>query len=180
MITQIDFTILDFIQTLRSPVSDAVFSFITRLGDSGFIWILTALIMLCFKKTRKCGIIVAIALIIGTIAGNLILKNLFARERPFILNPDMVENIIISLPSGYSFPSGHTRSSFEAAFAIFLCNKKWGIPALILAALIGFSRNYLYVHYPTDVIAGAILGIVIGFASYFIYQKLIKDRIKGL
>ena len=176
MITAFDFKFLDFLQELRTPFLDAVFSFITRLGDEGIIWILIALIMLCFKKTRKCGIIVALALILGTIVGNLGLKNIFARPRPFTLRPEMVDKIIISLPGSYSFPSGHTMSSFESAFAIFLYNKKWGIAPLILAILIGFSRNYLYVHYLTDVIAGAVLGIVVAVIVYFIYKKYIDGK----
>lgn len=176
MITQIDFKILDFIQTLRSPILDKVFAFITHLGDKGYIWIAIALIMLCFKKKRKCGIIMAIALILGTLIGNITLKNLFGRLRPFQVNTSMKDMLIISAPGGFSFPSGHTLSSFECAFAIFFHNKKMGIPALILATLIGFSRNYLYVHYPTDVIAGIILGLFIAVLSSFLYKKFIKDK----
>ena len=176
MITQFDFKILDFIQTLRTPFLDSIFSFITKLGDEGIIWIALTLIFLIFKKTRKCGIIMALSLILGTIVGNIGLKNIFARPRPFTLRPEMVENIIISLPSSYSFPSGHTMSSFETAFAVFLYNKKWGIAPLVLATLIGFSRNYLYVHYLTDVIAGAILGIAIAVIVYYIYKKYIDGK----
>ena len=113
----------------------------------------------------------ALSLILGTIVGNIGLKNIFARPRPFTLNPDMVDNIIISLPNSYSFPSGHTMSSFECAFSVFFYNKKWGIAPIILAALIGFSRNYLYVHYLTDVIAGAILGVLIAAIVYLLYKK---------
>ncbi len=178
MITQIDFNILDWIQTIRTPALDAFFSFVTHLGDEGIIWIVTAVIMLCFKKTRKCGIMMGVSLIIGTIIGNLALKNIIARERPFVQNPDMMKNLIIHAPSSYSFPSGHTLSSIESATAIFLCNKKWGIPAITLAFLIGISRCYLYVHFPTDVIVGAILGVCIGLFSKHIYNKIFYNKLK--
>lgn len=176
MITQIDLQILDFLQTIRTGFLDSIFVFITRLGDEGIIWILLTLGLLCFKKTRGYGIAMAIALISGTIIGNICLKNIIARPRPFVINPEMLPNLIINPPSSFSFPSGHTLSSFESAVALFMCNKKAGIPAIILATLIGFSRNYLYVHYPTDVIAGAILGIAIGIGAYFIYKKYIKGK----
>ena len=176
MITQIDFNILNAIQELRTPFLDGFFSFITHLGDKGFIWIVITLILFCFKKTRKCSVMMAITPIIGTLLGNIILKNLIGRVRPFVELSDMKDILIIAPPSGYSFPSGHTLSSFECAVAIFLNNKKWGMVALGLAALIGFSRNYLYVHYPTDVLAGALLGVVIAFISKVIYEKFIADK----
>ncbi len=178
MITQIDLKLLDALQSISTPILDVFFKFVTHLGDEGFIWIITALIMLCFKKTRKCGIMVAMALIIGLIIGNIGLKNIFARPRPFTVNPDMLPNLLISPPSSYSFPSGHTMSSIECAVAIYLCNKKWGIPALVLACLIAFSRCYLYVHYPTDVIAGAAIGVSIGFLVNFIYKRFIEGKVK--
>lgn len=179
MITQIDLNILDFLQTIRTPVLDWIFKIITHLGDEGIIWIALTIVMLCFKKTRRYGFIMALSLIVGTIVGNIGLKNIFARPRPFNVNPDMLPNLIISPPNSFSFPSGHTMSSFETAMALFLCNKKMGIPALILATLIGFSRNYLYVHYPTDVIAGAILGIAIGVGVYLLYNKFIAGKKLG-
>ena len=178
MINQFELKILDAIQSISNPVLDAFFTFITYLGDEGIIWIIAAVVMLFFKKSRKCGIMVAMALIIGLIVGNLGLKNIFARPRPFTVNSDMLKYLLVSPPNSYSFPSGHTMSSVECAVAIFLFNKKWGIPALILASLIGFSRCYLYVHYPTDVLAGALLGIAIGFAVYFIYNRFIENKVK--
>lgn len=179
MITQIDFAILDAIQKIGIPVLDVIFKVITTLGDGGVIWILSAIIMLCFKKTRKCSVMMIIALVLGTLIGNVTLKPLIARPRPFIQNPDMLTNLIIKAPGGYSFPSGHTLSSFECATAMFLFDKKFGIPAFILAALIGFSRLYLYVHVPTDVIAGALLGIAIGFISKIIFEKIDGIKKKG-
>lgn len=177
MITQIDVRILDFLQSIHNPITDIFFKYITYLGEDGFIWIVIALVLLFFKKTRKIGIMLVCSLILGFLTGNLILKNLIARDRPFVQNPEMLSQLLIHPPSEYSFPSGHTLSSFESATVIFLNNKKWGIAALILAAIIGFSRNYLYVHFPSDVLAGAFLGVLIGIFVYFMYNK-IEYRIK--
>ena len=161
MITELDFCILNFIRdNLANPALDTVMKFITHLGDGGCIWIITALVLLCFKKTRAAGICLAISLAVTAIAGNLILKNLFARTRPFI---EANMPVIINPPGGYSFPSGHTSSSFAAATALAGCFKKYAYLFYIVAALIAFSRVYLYVHYPSDIICGAVLGIAIGF-----------------
>lgn len=160
MITRLDFLILDFIQTyLRTDMGDSIMSFITRLGDGGMIWIVAAIIMLFFKKTRKAGICIAAALALTAFVGNTVLKNVFARIRPYI---EADFSIIIGAPGGYSFPSGHTGSSFAAATVLAFAFKKYSVIFYTLAALIGFSRAYLYVHYPTDIIAGAVLGIVFG------------------
>ncbi len=151
-------------------------SLITKLGNGGIFWIITAVVLLFFKKTRKTGVTMAIALILGLLLGNIFLKNVIARPRPFVVNP-LIE-LIIEKPGEFSFPSGHTLSSFECAIAIFIKNKKWGIAAIVLAAIIALSRLYLYVHYPTDIIAGILLGIAIAFLATFIANK-IYDKIKA-
>ncbi len=168
MITNIDFNILDAIQKIANPVLDVFFALFTHLGDGGILWILIAVLCLCFKKTRKCGLMMAIALIVGTVIGNLALKNIIARPRPFVQNPQMLSLLKISTPPGFSCPSGHTLASFESAVVIYLNNKKWGIAALIVAAIIGFSRMYFYVHFLTDVLFGMALGIGIGIAVYYL------------
>lgn len=161
MVTTIDFLILNFIRdNLSGEIADAVMKFITHLGDGGCIWIIAALVLLCFKKTRVAGICLAISLIVTAVVGNLILKNIFARTRPFIAAN---VPIIINPPGGYSFPSGHTSSSFAAATALSGHFKKQAPLFYIVAALIAFSRVYLYVHYPTDILGGAFLGIAVGF-----------------
>lgn len=168
----IDQTILDWIQsTLRSPFMDNVMSFITRLGDYGTIWILLGIILLLFPKTRRCGFTVLLSLAISSFAANILIKPLISRIRPFYSNPEIA--LFIPPPSGYSFPSGHSTSSFAAATSVFLCNKAAGIPTLILAFLVAFSRLYLYVHYPSDVLTGAILGIV----SAILIEKLVDKWI---
>lgn len=152
-----ELSILDFLQEhLKCSFLDKIVPVITALGDKGIIWIALALFFIITGKQRKIGFMIAAVLIIGFIDGNLLLKNIIARERPFtyIEFPEL----LIAQPKDYSFPSGHTMSSFGVAFVILYGNKKLGAAALIIAALIAFSRLYLYVHFPTDVIGGILLG----------------------
>lgn len=174
-ITQIDFYILNIIQSIRNPFLDVIMPIITYLGSGGIIWSVTAIIMLCFKKSRKSGIIIIISLLLGLFLSTIGLKNIVGRERPYNADGALlaVENLLIGIPSGrYSFPSGHSISSFSAATVIAMYNKKLGIPAIILASLICFTRLYLYVHFPTDVIVGAVFGILIAFLSDFTFYKI--------
>lgn len=172
--------LLDKIQEIFScKFLDTLFPLITKLGDGGVLWIALAVFFLFFKKTRKIGISMGISLIIGFLVGNLFLKNVVARIRPYDFNSQV--SILISKLNDYSFPSGHTLASFEGATSIFLRNKKWGIPAIIVAFLIAFSRLYLYVHYPTDVLTGAILGIGIAILASFTVDKIylkVESKIK--
>ncbi len=131
--------------------------------------------MLILPKTRKTGIIVAAALLMDLILCNLILKNLVARVRPYDVNTAIA--ILIKKPLDFSFPSGHTAASFAAMTALFLAKmKKAWIAALVLAVLIAFSRLYFYVHYPTDVLGGAVVGILSGIIGYTIVEKIDKRR----
>ena len=166
-ITQIDFSILDWIQnTLKNSLLDAVMPVITHLGDGGFIWILTALIFTAIPRTRKTGILMIISLAAGAVAYQFILKPVIARPRPFTQNPAAV--LLIKPPSDFSFPSGHTACAFSAAAVLFFRRNRLWIPAVILAASIAFSRLYLYVHFPTDVLAGIISGTGVSAAVCFI------------
>lgn len=169
--------ILDFIRdTFACSFLDTVMPIISLFGDKGIFWIAVAVLLIIFKKTRKTGISMGAALLIGVIVGNLILKNVVARIRPYDLNTEIT--LLVSALSDYSFPSGHTLASFEAATVLLIRDKRLGIPALVLAILIALSRLYLYVHYPTDVLAGAVLGTAIGFFACFLvnsaYNKLHK------
>lgn len=176
-ITALDFTILDFIQAhLRTAFGDAVMPVITALGNSGIIWILLALVLLCIPKCRPLGLTVAAALAVDVILCNGIIKPLVARIRPYDINTAVT--LIISAPTDYSFPSGHTAASFAAVTALGLKKTKWWIPALVLALLIAFSRLYLYVHYPSDVLAGVVIGVLAGFAGKFIADWIIRWREK--
>lgn len=164
---------LDFLQTIHTPLLDKILAFITSLGNVGIIWIVLAVVLLILPKTRKTGIIVAAALLMDLILCNLILKNLVARVRPYDVNTAIA--ILIKKPLDFSFPSGHTAASFAAMTALFLAKmKKAWIAALILAVLIAFSRLYFYVHYPTDVLGGAVVGILSGIIGYTIVEKLDK------
>lgn len=170
-LTNFELSILDFISVnLTNPVLDFLMPIISAVCNHGEIWIVCSVILMCFSKTRKAGVSVAVALILGFLIGNMTIKPLVARIRPYELTQ---VSLLISQPKDYSFPSGHTLASFESAFAIFFNNRKLGIVALIVASVIAFSRLYLYVHFPTDIIAGVILGFVIAVVS-----KKLSDKIK--
>ncbi len=166
---------LDFLQTIHTPLLDKILAFITSLGNAGIIWIVLAVVLLILPKTRKVGMIVGAALLVDLVLCNLILKNLVARVRPYDVNTAIA--ILIKKPLDFSFPSGHTAASFAAMTALFLAKmKKAWIAALILAVLIAFSRLYFYVHYPTDVLGGIVVGILSGVLGYVIVEKLEKLR----
>ena len=160
MITNLDLSIMMFVQeNLRSAIGDAIMVFITHLGDGGWLWIAIGVLLLLFKKTRIAGFSVLISLAINALFTNVTLKDLIARPRPFHVSDQILP--LIPLPSSYSFPSGHTSGSLTAAFALYKTTpKEYGIPAVILAALIGLSRIYVGVHYPTDVLGGLAVAIV--------------------
>ncbi|MBQ7288797.1 MAG: phosphatase PAP2 family protein [Clostridia bacterium] len=165
-----ELSILDAIaRYLQCPFLDWLMPLVTRLGDGGIFWILLAAVLLCFPKTRKTGLSMGLALLIGFLFGNLFLKNVFARIRPYDINTGV--ELLVERLSDYSFPSGHTLAAFEGAVVVAIRNKRWGIPALVLAGLIAFSRLYLYVHYPSDVLAGALLGTAIAFLACHLVNK---------
>ena len=169
-INSIDFAVIDFIQeNLRCQFLDIVMALFSSLGELGGIWILFGIIMIFFKKTRATGVMLLCAVAIGFAIGELGLKHFVARPRPFVQNPEIIP--IIKLPSGYSFPSGHSCSSFAAATVIFARHKKLGIFALAVASLIVFSRLYNYVHFPTDVLCGMLLGVVCAVVTIIIFKK---------
>ena len=158
---------------LTNPFLDTVMPYISSLARHGEFWILVALILLCFKKTRKAGVAMGIAMACGYLIGNMGMKNLFARTRPY----DVAEvELLVAKLHDFSFPSGHTLVSFEAATALWYYHRKWGIAAFALATLIGLSRLYLFVHYPTDVLVGAVLGIGIGLGACILTNRLFGNR----
>lgn len=164
--------ILDKIQDIfKSDLFDAIMPFASKLSNEGIIWIILALILLIIPKYRKVGIIVTVALILDVLLCNVFLKPLVARARPFTYN-DFI--LLIKMPTDFSFPSGHTAVSFSAAFALLFAKSKMFIPAVILATIIAFSRLYLYVHFPTDILAGIILGLMCGKLSAVLINKTKK------
>ena len=177
---QIEFQILDALQKIHTPVLDGVMCLITSLGNAGIIWILLTIALLINPKIRRrkdgtacrlfgesgrrSGCILLAALILDLILCNGILKNLFHRVRPYDIRTSI--ELLVKRPLDYSFPSGHTAVSFAAASAAwFMKKRKTGVAFGAVACLIAFSRLYLYVHYPTDVLAGAVIGILCGAAA---------------
>lgn len=148
---------------------------VTTLGNKGFIWIALALLMLFFPKTRKAGSVALLALVISYTFNNLILKELFARTRPY----DVFDGVqrLIAKPGDFSFPSGHAANSFAAATAMALClPKKYGGLLIALAALIALSRLYLGVHYPSDVLFGGFSGAAMGYIAFRIDGRRRKNE----
>ncbi len=179
-ITQIDFSILDFIQSnLRTDFLDTLMVFLSHIGEGGIVWFLIAIPMLFFKKSRVCGVAMIFSMGIALLLGEFVLKNLVGRVRPCNIVSDV--QMLVKRPQSYSFPSGHTSSSFASATTIFQWNKKYGVFALILAALIAFSRLYNYVHYPTDVLCGMLFGIFVSLLTYHLIKRYkIDNKIENI
>ena len=168
-------------ENLRMNLSTPVMKLLSLLGDAGIFWIVLTLCLLVFKKTRRAGICSAFALILSLLICNILLKNTVARIRPY----EMVEGltILVKKPTDYSFPSGHSSAAFASATALLASlpgknRRRWGILLLILAALIAFSRLYVGVHYPTDVLCGILIGILCGYCGRLIGFR-IADHIPG-
>ena len=159
-ISNSDINLLYFIQEhFRNDFLTPIFRFITDLGDMGLIWIISAVFFLIFQKTRSAGFAALLSITINFIITNGILKQWVARARPFETYPDIIP--LISPPTDFSFPSGHTACAFALAFIVYkILPRIYGIPAITAAALMGFSRLYLAVHYPADVLMGVFAGAV--------------------
>lgn len=182
-ITSFDYKILnEFIENLRCQFLDIAMPIVTVLGDSGIIPIVIALILLIFSKTRKIGLSLGFAYIYGGVVGNLILKNVVGRLRPYDIsygiNLFTEETILIDGLSDFSFPSGHTLILFEFALVLMIMLKgrfkPFAIISLITAFAVAFSRLYLYVHFPSDVLAGMILGCLFGFLGVKTVDSIYK------
>ena len=178
-----DLPILDWIQAnLQSPLMDTIWPIITLFGDAGIFWMVWATLLLFIPKYRRTGLGMWFALAMGLLICNITLKPLVGRIRPYDFQiqelgrtwNDLLAGgeLLVDLPHDFSFPSGHTIASFEAATVLLLNSPAMGIPAMILAVLIAFSRMYLYVHYPTDVIFSVFAGILFAIIGNLIAKKI--------
>ena len=166
---------LHIIQRGATEFSDAFWTVVTLFGESGIFWIALSLFLMIPKKTRLMGFTMGLALLSGLIFGNGLMKNLFQRPRPYQADSELACRLLwIEMSTDYSFPSGHTLASFEAAWAIFLFRKKWGAVALGAAVMIALSRLFLIVHYPSDIVFGALFGILFATLSAFFVRYLCR------
>ena len=174
-IQNLDVQILLYIQEhLRTQNFNDFFMEFTHLGNGGVLWIGISLILMIFRKTRRIGFVCAVSLMIGALVTNVTLKNIVARPRPFDTIQDLT--VLIKYPTDYSFPSGHTAASFASVSALYFAGRKrMAAGALIVSVLIAFSRMYLYVHYPTDVLGGMIVGCAAGYFGNRLAAHLIRS-----
>lgn len=178
----LDFAILHWIMDhIANPFLDVLMPLITLLGEDGIFWIAVALVLLIIPRTRKTGAMMGVAMLLGFLIGNMLMKPGFARLRPYdnLAMGGREVTLLVQGLSDFSFPSGHTLCCFEASTVLMLrYPKPWGIIALVSAILVAFSRLYLYVHYPTDVLVGMIMGIAFGFAAVAIVNAVVAARQK--
>lgn len=180
-ITEMDFMILNWIQKyLQCDILDKLMPLFTSLGKKGGLFILVAVVLVCVPKYRKWGVSLICSLLLGFLFGNLLIKNSVARVRPY----DQVDNItlLVDKLSDYSFPSGHTLAAFEffAVICMMPVKKVYKILAGVIAFTMAFSRVYLQVHFPSDVLAGMLLGTLFGIMGVRIVDMLVEEyREKG-
>ncbi len=171
LVHKFDSSILLYVkENMHGPIIDKVMVISTYLGNGGMIWIIIAALLMINKNYRKIGFMALAALILSTILGDGILKHVVGRIRPSANIPAV--DLLIKKPLSYSFPSGHTTSSFAVAGVLAKYFKDYALEFFSLASLIAFSRLYLYVHYPTDILAGAILGIICSGIVIYVFNKV--------
>ena len=166
--------ILYGIQGIHTEVLNKIMIFLSTIGNAGICWIFLSLTLSVIPRTRKCGITMLCAMALTFLTGNIILKNLIARQRPCAVDTSVA--LLIPFPSEYSFPSGHTSNGITASVTLFLYYKKAGVIAILAALMIAFSRLYLFVHYPTDILGGIILGIIDACVIYYIFKFREKNK----
>ena len=178
-IQSFDLSVLNAIQnTLKCGFLDFLTVFISYLTTSGIIWIAAGIVLLFFRKTRAAGIILLAALALGFLSGDVLLKHLVNRPRPFTVNTDIA--LLIKQPSGASFPSTHSVLAAASTTVLLVKKREIGFIALALTVCIAFSRLYLYVHYPTDVLCGLLLGILCGAAALLIAKTVkLENRLES-
>lgn len=158
-----EFAILDWIQAhLRCGLLDEILPVISSWSNHGEVWILLAVVLLVLRRYRQ-GLSVGAALLLDLVSCNMIIKPLVGRVRPCVLNSAV--ELLVAVPADASFPSGHTAVSFAAVFALYHAKSPLWKIAAVLAVVIAFSRLYLYVHWPSDILGGALLGAAVGWAG---------------
>ena len=171
LIQKFDSSILFFIKSnMHGPIMDKVMVISTYLGNGGIIWIILAVLLMISKKYRRLGFLAIAALILSTVLGEGVLKHVVQRIRPSVDIP--AANLLITKPLSYSFPSGHTTSSFAVAGVLAKYLKNYALEFFSLASLIAFSRLYLYIHYPIDILAGIILGLICSGIIIYLSNKV--------
>lgn len=166
--------ILHAIQGLHRDWLDPIMIFFSAIGNGGLFWIAMSVVLACIPRTRKCGLTMLLGMAITYVFGNLIIKNLIARPRPCAVDTSVT--LLIPFPSEYSFPSGHSASGFTAASVLFAYYHRTGVIALLIAGIIAFSRMYLFVHYPTDILGGICIGIVDAFLAVQLVRAWERKR----
>ena len=169
----IEFAFLDYLQTLRTPFLDQLMLFVTALAGKGELALGLGLVLLLFRRTRRAGLALLIALLIGYILGSVLLKPLAARVRP--CNVNLAVDMLVARPHSFSFPSGHATQAFAVFMTLYFAQMKrlFSVSAC-LGLVICFSRMYLYVHFPTDILGGALVGTLGAYAAYKIVQRIYR------
>ncbi len=164
-------------ENFRQDGLNQVFSFFTRLGDNGELWIALLVILLIIPPFRRMALTAAVSLISSALLVEFVIKPLVARVRPYVTVEGLFS--LVGPEKSYSFPSGHSATAFAVAYVLFrMLPVKYGVLVLLLAALMAFSRLYVGVHYPTDVLAGVLVGILVGEACYQIQKALNRSQIR--
>lgn len=165
-----NYILMYIIHNMHSHIMDKTMIIITFLGNMGAIWVVISLFLMINEKYRSIGFMILGALVLNLVLGDVILKNLVKRTRPFIYMTQV--QILIPKPLSYSFPSGHTSAAFASAGILIKHFQKYTLEVIVLASLIAFSRLYLYIHYPSDVLAGVILGILSSKITMYLFDKV--------
>ena len=183
--SEFDYSILFFLHGLAQRTNGTLtffFEFISFISEKGILFLLIGIVLFCFKKTRKTGACLFGSVCFGS-SITLILKHLVSRPRPFAVTLGYYEwwqFIGAPAESGCSFPSGHTTVVMAAATALFLSlNKKGSWLFFLYVILIGISRCYLMVHYPSDILGGIVVGAIGAVIAFYITRRLL-DFCNGL
>ena len=162
--------VLQWFDSVHGPVLDPLMVGITYSATSGLVWFVLGFLMTCSRRWRRCGVSFIVSVIAAYILVDVVLKPMVCRDRPFDVSDF---DLLVPAPDSWSFPSGHTASAFAGATALLIHSRRWGVAAMVYAALVGISRLYLCVHWPTDVVAGALLGIAVAFAATWFMSRWI-------